>query len=319
MDLRQVTEIVTHDGKFHADDVMAVAILRPLLPSARVVRTRRSDFVSPAPHRIIVDVGYKYDPASLCFDHHHNDFNLARPDSQTPYAAAGLIWRHYGEQHVFQVFGDDIRKFGLVEDVGDLVEEVDHDLIESIDAQDVGSAYEIDANFNLFTFSAGIASLNTRYSREGHALTPSIEQFELAVAFSQLVLSGMIKNVVQGLKAVRDLERKIEPNQPVLVLERYTPWKRALKKFENRYNFVVYPDEHGNQWRTELVPFNIRKSMPYLQGLPMEWRGLDGMELQKVSEISDAIFVHRNGHIGAAKTQESAIRMARRAVKAVTS
>lgn len=319
MILNQIEEIVTHDGKFHADDVMAVAILRPLLPSAKVIRTRRSELVAPKPNRIVIDVGYRYEPERLCFDHHHNDFHLVRPDSHTPYAAAGLIWRHFGEDHVAKVFGEDLERFGLMADIPDLVEEVDGDIIESIDAQDVGTNYDVDANFSLVTFSASIGSLNTRYNRDGYALTPSPEQFELAVAVCQMVLSGFVRNGIQGLKAVRDLAPKIETNQPVLVLERYTPWKRALKMYENRYNFVVYPDEHGSQWRTELVPFAIRKSMPYLQGLPMEWRGLDGMELQKVSEISDAIFVHRNGHIGAARSQESAIRMARRAVKAVTS
>jgi len=47
--------IITHDGKFHADDVFAVAALLILNKDAKVVRTRDSRVILGGD--IVVDVG----------------------------------------------------------------------------------------------------------------------------------------------------------------------------------------------------------------------------------------------------------------------
>ena len=65
-----VTEIVTHDGQFHADEVAAVAILRDLMPHADIIRTRDRSMTAPAPGRIVCDVGERFDPELGLFDHH---------------------------------------------------------------------------------------------------------------------------------------------------------------------------------------------------------------------------------------------------------
>ncbi|MDO8564969.1 MAG: MYG1 family protein, partial [bacterium] len=61
--------IVTHEGKFHADDVFAVAtLLLALQDEAEVRRTRDEEDVASAD--IAVDVGGIYDAEKNRFDHH---------------------------------------------------------------------------------------------------------------------------------------------------------------------------------------------------------------------------------------------------------
>jgi uncharacterized UPF0160 family protein len=65
--------IVTHDGRFHADEVMAVAILHEYLGDMPVKRTRNvasADLEDPAVW--VVDVGMVHDPSKRCFDHHQD-------------------------------------------------------------------------------------------------------------------------------------------------------------------------------------------------------------------------------------------------------
>jgi uncharacterized UPF0160 family protein len=74
--------IVTHGGKFHADDAWAVAVLNILFPGSEIVRTRQPDLIEAAD--FAVDVGGIWDPATGRFDHHQKGFEGAR-QSGVPY------------------------------------------------------------------------------------------------------------------------------------------------------------------------------------------------------------------------------------------
>jgi hypothetical protein len=65
--------IITHDGPFHADDVMAIALIFELSGELPVRRTRVITLEEMDDDSIcIIDVGTRFDPDTLCFDHHHD-------------------------------------------------------------------------------------------------------------------------------------------------------------------------------------------------------------------------------------------------------
>src|SRR5690606_34861799 len=73
----------THSGSFHADDVLALALIRAFAdPDATVVRTR--DPAVLAACDVVFDVGGVHDPARGRFDHHQNDYTGDR-------SSAGLV------------------------------------------------------------------------------------------------------------------------------------------------------------------------------------------------------------------------------------
>lgn len=66
-------KIITHDGLFHADEVLAIALIKEIYGDISVERTRNistEDFDNP--EIWIVDVGGVYNPELSCFDHHHD-------------------------------------------------------------------------------------------------------------------------------------------------------------------------------------------------------------------------------------------------------
>ena len=72
-----ISKVITHDGIFHADDVMSVALLQEFIrPTIQIERTRNisSDEFSN-PDIWIVDVGGQYDQVNNNYDH-HQDSNL---------------------------------------------------------------------------------------------------------------------------------------------------------------------------------------------------------------------------------------------------
>ncbi|RZA12254.1 MAG: MYG1 family protein, partial [Proteobacteria bacterium] len=93
-----IAHLVTHSGGFHADEVLSSVVLTRLFPQAQLVRSRARDWLTPAPNRIIYDVGGAYDAAANIFDHHQRGAP-SREDGQ-PYSSFGLVWRHYGRDYL---------------------------------------------------------------------------------------------------------------------------------------------------------------------------------------------------------------------------
>ena len=56
-----ITHLVTHNGGFHADELLSSVILPRLYPQAEVVRTRDAAWIAPGEGKIIYDVGRDYD------------------------------------------------------------------------------------------------------------------------------------------------------------------------------------------------------------------------------------------------------------------
>ena len=93
-----ITHLVTHSGGFHADELLSSAVLTRLFPQAELLRSRDRQWVTPAAHKIIFDVGGAYDEEAQIFDHHQRPGPL-REDGQ-PFSSFGLVWEHYGQAYL---------------------------------------------------------------------------------------------------------------------------------------------------------------------------------------------------------------------------
>ena len=120
---KNIKTLGTHNGKFHADDVMATAILRLLLGDIKVTRTRDEN--------ILRTLDFVYDIGFGEFDHHQLDKAIREND--IPYAACGLVWREFGSR-VIQKFNSEFNE----EDIKSIFDCVDKNLVQGIDATDNG-------------------------------------------------------------------------------------------------------------------------------------------------------------------------------------
>ena len=99
----------------------------------------------------------------------------------------------------------------------------------------------------------------------------------------------------------------------VIVLEKYTPWKRTVHRLSEDALFVVYPSESG-QWRIQTVPVELG-SFEDRRSLPKPWAGLSDKALQDVTGINDAMFCHNGLFIAGATSFESTMKMASMALQ----
>ncbi|KAL8764156.1 MAG: hypothetical protein Q9194_007143, partial [Teloschistes cf. exilis] len=161
--------IGTHNGHFHADEALAVYMLR-LLPAytpSTLLRTRDPALLSTC--HTVVDVGGEYDPSQNRYDHHQRTFDTTFPQKQTKLSSAGLVYLHFGKAIIAQRTGLDPES----ESVDTLWRKLYNEFIEAIDANDNGiSVYpssetaKLEKRFNDggITLSSLVSDLNHDFS-----------------------------------------------------------------------------------------------------------------------------------------------------------
>ncbi|XPF95736.1 MYG1 family protein [Colwellia sp. RE-S-Sl-9] len=284
--------IATHDGNFHADDVFSVAALKCIIPSFKLIRTRDLEIIGKAD--IVIDVGGEYNADAGRFDHHQRGGAGAR-ENGIPYSSFGLIWQKYGLE--------------ICQNNQEVADAVDAGLVSTIDAIDCGYAEGVAQGISL---SQTISMFNPTWQEDSHFDTC----FDEAVEFAARILTRFIASASGGISA-KDIVAKAIDNAKdprVIVLDKYTPWKRTVHALSTEALYMVYPSQSG-QWRIQTVPvepgsFEDRKS------LPAPWAGLSGDKLKEVTGLNDAMFCHNGLFIAGAESFESTMKMASIALEA---
>ncbi|MDQ7017355.1 MAG: MYG1 family protein [Gammaproteobacteria bacterium] len=284
--------IATHNGNFHADDVFSIAAFRLLFSSFKLIRTRDLERIAKAD--IVVDVGGEYDPETGRFDHHQRG-GAGERENGIPYSSFGLIWQKYGLE--------------LCEGNQKVANAVDAGLVSTIDAIDCGHVEGVSEGISL---SQTIGMFNPTWQEKSHFDSC----FDEAVEFASRVLTRFIASANGGISAKEIVAKAIDhaDDPRVIVLERYTPWKRTVQALSKEALYMVYPS-HTGQWRVQTVPVELG-SFENRKPLPKPWAGLSDRELQEVTGLEDAMFCHNGLFIAGAESFESAMKMASIAIEA---
>jgi uncharacterized UPF0160 family protein len=286
--------VVTHDGKFHPDDVFAIATLQLNygVNCLQVIRSRDATVIETAD--IVVDVGGVYDTNALRFDHHQNGAPVR--ENGIPYAAFGLVWQHYGIDVTHS------------ESVAEYIEER---VAQPIDAGDNGiTLYDINdygvAPFELF-------QVISSYRPQARDEAVVQKNFMQAVAFARELLQRLI-NYQCDREALFTQAATLYQNHPprdgVLVLDEWVPTE-AFSDYDDVRVLVRPdgPDLNGN-WIAKVIPY-AETSFANKALFPEAWAGLHDDELQNTTGINDAIFCHRGRFIFVAGSKASALNAAR--------
>jgi len=271
----------THNGPFHADDVLAWSLLCVFYPEPlELKRTRSAELIAAAD--IAFDVGGLYDPATGRFDHHQADY-------RGPRSSAGLIldWLE-GTGHV---------PAGLATALRDA-------LVNYVDAVDTGAR---SPTAGVPCFATLVDVLNAPASALG----------DFDVAFVQAALMGQA--LLRGLAASQQatalaeaavldaMALAVATGSRVIYLDDYYAWKPiyfAHDGVTHPTDFVLFPG-HDSSWRLVAIPPELG-DFGQKQPLPRAWAGLSDAELERVTGIPGAVFCHKNRFIAVFATREAA-------------
>lgn len=290
---------MTHDHKFHVDDVFAAATLSLMMKKRnqpfKIIRTRDELVIKNAD--IVFDVGGIYDPTHYRFDHHQKE-GAGTHQNGILYASFGLVWKHLGHEIVSN------------ESVWQTIE---NSLVIPVDANDTGFDLTTPKIYGITEYSIG--QIINDVFQEG---INKDNQFGKAVEFTKVVLQKLIVKCLlkeEEKNAVVHAYEKSSDKRLIIIDEfvsRSSVWEAMMKYPE--VLFAVYQGENHDRWqltamRNKLDSFGNRKN------LPVEWAGLRDDAFQKITNVPDAIFCHRDLFTSFAKSKEGAIRLAHLALE----
>ena len=298
--------IITHSGKFHADEVLSVAILSVCFPDAEIVRTRDRSLIGS--EDIAVDFGGGE------FDHHWRGFDKRRENGEL-YSSAGLVWEKYSIAYLSEIVVPIAEKTGIYTKNGEakvIAKEIDDTFISEVDRIDNGA---MDPSPSCF--SAVVRRLNPTWDDTDEGAEE--RQFRVAVEYAKMVLDGFILPMLARNRAKAGVLRCIErcKGSKVLIVDPPMPWQEVLGNMEHSFEFVVIGED--GDWKVQ----TIRLFSDYdgdceeprtIKNLPEAWAGLEGKDLVAVTGVETAKFCHRQRFIAGAETMVDAITLALKAL-----
>jgi uncharacterized UPF0160 family protein len=271
----------THSGTFHADDVLAFALLQVYVDrDATVVRTRDPERLATCD--VVIDVGGSFDPAARRFDHHQGSY-------EGPLSSAGMILEWLAEQGQLSA---------------SLAAHLRERLVTYVDDVDTGRrAPELDVP----CFARIVEAIGN--GREG-------AQADVGFLEAAGVAVLLIEGLHRGWQAVEDARDAVsaamkvaeQEHRSYMVLDRYYAWKPAYFEAggaDHATDFVLFPSEDGS-WKVLAIPPRLG-CFEQKRSLPESWAGKLGEELEAATGVAGSMFCHKNRFIAVFRTLDGAV------------
>lgn len=282
--------IGTHDGPFHADDVVASALFYVLFPNREIEVVRTKDQAQLFLCNFRVDTGRKNCPDTGDYDHHQPE-GAGERSNGVPYASAGLVWKH----------------FGAIQFTAEVFERIDRNVIQTVDSHDYRRP--------LFTSTVSGVQPCTLPNFIQAFCSDWTEKADFDGQFNvilPIVVEYIKREIIRAMGAEHlkeTLQRAITyEDGRVLELECYCPWKDWAKNTRPTCLFVIYPARGMEGWMIEAVYGADGK---YKRLLSEAWAGKEGSALVEATGISGALFCHRQRFCARAVDKESVLELAR--------
>jgi uncharacterized UPF0160 family protein len=300
-----ISYLVTHSGGFHADELLSSAILTRLFPQAELRRTRDRQWITPAPDKIIYDVGGAYDSEAQIFDHHQRPSPL-REDGQ-PFSSFGLIWAHYGRAYLAALSVPE-------SDIEALHTKFDAKFVLPIDLLDNGAIEpSVAGPLSVLTLPALLGSLKPVF--DDTSPTADDDAFIAALPIVSTFIEAQIRNMAAKARAqsiVLDAIAKAGASA-ILELPMGMPYGAALDQAgADHILFVVCP--RGDEWTLGGIKLS-NDTFEQRADLPAAWAGLTDAALEEASGVKGAKFCHNARFIAVANSRDAIMKMAEIAVK----
>jgi uncharacterized UPF0160 family protein len=302
-----VKYLVTHAGRFHADDVCAAAILTKIFPKAEILRTRDDALLEQmrGSEAIIFDVGRMYNPSQLSFDHHMRD--AAKREDGTIYSSFGLIWQTFGRLYLTMTGVPE-------EDIEATFHVFDEQIVAPIDKIDNGHMSPNDiGEARHLTLSGLIDSFNPIPGLK-HGVDAD-QKFKDAVDFATGAIEAHVETLSANILMDNFIEEAIHTQwgKPVLELPYSVDAQKMIDKLEARHIlFIIQPSSSGGFGLTcAREEDGVYKN---LVDLPASWGGLSGQDLVDETGVEGVTFCHSGLFFAAGDTRESLYELARLAM-----
>lgn len=272
-------KIFTHPGTFHADEVLAIALLSHVsgksIAELNIKRTRDTNILNDAkadPDVWVLDIGGVCEPSMRNLDHHQRGFDRCN-DSGSQMSTFGLIVDMLQDKFPADVY-DELQKFSIIVDDQDNGVNPSPYLRWIADFNGLGSGSD----------SAFYAALMAAK----HWLTAKIN------AWAERAAQDII--IAEALKEAGD--------SPIIVSHKPIPIDERLNSVSTAK--VVVVGQGNGVWHIQSLNTGIERDSSVRCPAPKEWRGRYRF---KVDDMF-VLFTHAAGFLTVAKNKSDAMRLA---------
>lgn len=230
-----------------------------------------------------------------------------------PTSSLGIIWKNYGKNFCNQIRNDpNLPDF--------LWYYINNELVYGIDA---------DANqirpiikvpyvpYPLLLLTDVIQELLTSPAINSPNVLKKSENTAVKIAYT--VFYRILMKGLAWMLSREQVEEKISSSyNHILIFDQSVHWEKWLLQSRNpkakEIFFAIYPSSQGGYVVKPVRSSQISTDLSYRKPFPKEWCGLNGKELQEITGVSNATFVHSKGFIGGAMDKKGAIQLAKKAM-----
>ena len=294
--------IGTHNGIFHCDELVAVAILQILTKKdgeLYVIRSRDIGFLEKNVD-LLVDIGGGE------YDHHQKGGNGKR-DNGVMYASAGLIWKDYGKKIIDNISNGSLK----LKEIISIFNEIDKNIIQSVDMVDNG---QFTTNHQFPFIRSFLPKWNSNEDYD--------EKFQECVNVLYQILDNTFESYVSLYFARKEIINRNDDKNThinnILILPNQTiPWTSEVIYYNDHSNskidFVVFPYPNGG-YALQCVPESKENIFSRRIPLPEEWAG-ERERLPEISGFKSANFCHNGRFFARADDYNDIIEMCNAATK----
>lgn len=249
--------MITHGGRFHADDVFCTALLQ-IVCKDNSLWPQRVFQVPENTKALVYDIGFGE------FDHHQE--SVPRYANNKKKASFGLL----SEKIIPFFYSQEVYE-NLLEFILDLDEQDNYGVIER-----TGEINPI---------STAVSAFNSKWDSE----KTSDECFKEAVVWSRMLLENMIAREISKLNA-KEAVKKSKRKGGILLLDTFLPWKDYVGE---DIKYAVYPSNRGG-YNIQVNP-NTNTKLPerWLEEQPegclFVHRGLFLAQFETIEKIEQAL------------------------------
>ena len=278
-------KVVTHNGIFHADELLACALLCIAYgrDNVGIIRSRDSKVLEVATKNKdtwTIDVGNSYDPEILNFDHHMRDFDVTNS------------------------FGNKLSSFGMV------VEELlRRSFFSEVRQQLLDFSNKVDLMDNGIEVAEDLLFLSVLNSYSDNEVINFYSALETAISYLRSLINKWKEERIINLRLNDSLGNMTEDG--IIYNTDYIPVDERANAIPEA-KLVVYKNKAGT-YNIQSVNVGETKDFSVRCPAPSKWLGLRDNELIRASGGLPLTFCHVGGFLTVTSTDEieEALRVAR--------
>ncbi len=300
-----VKTIVTHDGRFHGDEVIAYSILNVIYPGYKLIRTRNEKIINDG--TIVIDVGKIYSPDDNRFDHHQIDFNqMFSSTHDINLSSAGMIYKYFGKQYLKIVLKTDYISDRLFNNIY-------FNVLLAVDAVDNG-VHQYNKNPKPIYYTNNLSTIISKNnSNNVNNNEEQMRNFIKAAGWAALTLKGLVEHYSREdesfdgdykiiSESMTDRYKDWKTGEIIIIEMRCNNWRNCIKLYEKnnpyktgerRVKFIIYSDKDQGGWKIRSILHSAKliKSEDYLK--------------KYMKNPDKLIFIHPNKFIAGAYDRDS--------------